>query len=144
MEALLEMRGPARTEPIPFERGLKGRPAWEAHHSAKNAGLEIAASGAGPNFNGDGRFGERAKAMATVQEARAIVNNLDPLGVGARDLRECLLIQIAAQRREAEMVLKRAGARTAHPAAGLSQDIAHAEAEDVNSGRGAGFTSGWA
>ena len=144
VEALLEMRGPARAEPIPFERGLKGRPAWEAHHSAKNAGLEAAGSGAGPNFNGAGRFGERAKAMATVQEARAIVNNLDPLGVGARDLRECLLIQIAAHRREDEMVRKHADARTAPPAAGLSQDIAHAEAEEMEPGCGAGFTPGWA
>ena len=132
VDALLEMRGPARTEPIPFERGLKGRPAWEAHHSAKSAGLEVAAPGAGPDFNGAGRFGERAKAMATVQEARAIVNNLDPLGVGARDLRECLLVQIAAHRREAEMVPKRAGARTAPPAVGLSQEIAHAEAEEMD------------
>ena len=40
------------------------------------------------------------------------MNHLDPLGVGARDLRECLLIQIAAQGREAEMVLKRAQAQT--------------------------------
>ena len=46
--------------------------------------------------------------MATVLEGREVVNHLDPLGVGARDLRECLLIQIAAQRREAQMVLKRA------------------------------------
>ena len=42
VEALLEMHGPARAEPIPFERGLKGRPAWEERHSAKNAGLEAA------------------------------------------------------------------------------------------------------
>jgi RNA polymerase sigma-54 factor len=41
------------------------------------------------------------------------VNHLDPLGVGARDLRECLLIQIAAQRREAELVLKRGEAKAA-------------------------------
>jgi hypothetical protein len=40
VEALLEMLGPARTEPIPFERGLKGRPAWEEPRSAKDAGLE--------------------------------------------------------------------------------------------------------
>ncbi len=131
VEALLEMHGPARAEPIPFERGLKGRPAWEERHSAKNAGLEAAAS-AGPNVGGAGHFGERAKAMATVQEARAIVNNLDPLGVGARDLRECLLVQIAAHRREDEMVRKHADAWTAPPAAGLSQDIAHAEAEEMD------------
>ena len=57
---------------------------------------------------------ERAAAMATVREGREIVNHLDPLGVGARDLRECLLIQIAAHRREAEMALKRAQAQTVY------------------------------
>ena len=36
-----------------------------------------------------------------------MVNHLDPVGVGARDLRECLLIQICAQRREAAIVLRR-------------------------------------
>jgi RNA polymerase sigma-54 factor len=48
-----------------------------------------------------------------VAEAREIIHHLDPLGVGARDLRECLLIQIAAQRREAELVLKRGHAKAA-------------------------------
>jgi RNA polymerase sigma-54 factor len=42
-----------------------------------------------------------------VQEARGIVSNLDPVGVGARDLRECLLIQISAQRSEAAIVSQR-------------------------------------
>ena len=40
-------------------------------------------------------------------QARKIVNYLDPVGVGARDLKECLLIQICAQQREAAMVLGR-------------------------------------
>jgi len=131
VEELIEARGPARAEPIPFERGVKGRPVWEAHRSAMEAGLEAAASASGPNVNGAGRIGERAAALATVQEARAIVNNLDPLGVGARDLRECLLVQIAAQRREAELVLKRASARTVNRRDdlpdGLADDVAEAE-----------------
>jgi RNA polymerase sigma-54 factor len=131
VEALLEMLGTARTEPIPFERGLKGRPAWEEHRSAKDAGLDVAASGSGPALNDAGHFGARAKCMATVQEARAIVHNLDPLGVGARDLRECLLIQITAMRREAEMVRKRADERTGQRA-GLLHDLADAEAEEMN------------
>ena len=61
-------------EPIPFERGLPG------------AVVEIAA--------GQGE-------MLAVVGAREIVQQLDPLGVGARGLRECLLIQICAQEREA-------------------------------------------
>lgn len=42
-----------------------------------------------------------------IREARSVVSNLDPVGVGARDLRECLLIQIAAQRNEAVLMLRR-------------------------------------
>jgi RNA polymerase sigma-54 factor len=132
VEALLEMLGTARAEPIPFERGLKGRPAWEEHRSAKDAGLDVAASGSGVAFNDAGHFGARAKCLATVQEARTIVHNLDPLGVGARDLRECLLIQITAMRREAEMVRKRADERGGQRAAGLLHDLADAEAEEMN------------
>ena len=132
VEALLEMLGPALTEPIPFERGLKGRPAWEEHRSEKDARLDVAASGSGPAFNDAGYFGKRTKCLATVQEARAIVHNLDPLGVGARDLRECLLIQITAMRREAEMVRKRAAELGGHRAAGLLHDLADAEAEEMN------------
>ncbi len=43
--------------------------------------------------------------------------------MGARDLRECLLIQINAQRREAEMVLKRTQAKAAY-------QLAHQEDEE--------------
>ena len=48
-----------------------------------------------------------ADALELIKQARTIVNYLDPIGVGARDLRECLLIQISAQRTEAAIVLKR-------------------------------------
>ena len=42
-----------------------------------------------------------------LQAARALLQSLDPIGIGARDLRECLLLQIAFLSEEA---LKRAGA----------------------------------
>ncbi len=45
--------------------------------------------------------------MKAVVAARIVVNQLDPVGVGARDLRECLLIQIEAQKREAKLGLER-------------------------------------
>ncbi len=106
-EALIEARGPVRAEPIPFERGMKGRLGWDAHRATQDTEVDLAAGSVqvetGPT---DGH----AAAMATVQQAREVVNHLDPVGVGARDLRECLLIQIAANRREAEMTLKRAHA----------------------------------
>ncbi len=37
-----------------------------------------------------------------IVSAREVVSQLDPHGIGARDLRECLLYQVAAQRREAQ------------------------------------------
>lgn len=48
--------------------------------------------------------------LKLVREARSIVNNLDPVGVGARDLRECLTLQIQAQEKEARIVLRRRAA----------------------------------
>ena len=40
-------------------------------------------------------------ALARIGLAKQIIHQLDPVGVGARDLRECLLLQIESQRREA-------------------------------------------
>ena len=48
----------------------------------------------------------------------ACVNFLDPVGVGARDLRECLLIQICAQQGEASIVLRRRNRMTSDSPAG--------------------------
>ncbi len=103
VDGLLQSLGPAPAQPIPFERGMKGRAVWEADAAA--AGAAEASGSTAPD--------PRAAALAVVGEALKIVHQLDPLGVGARDLRECLLIQIAAQRREAELVLKRGVAKAA-------------------------------
>lgn len=119
VEALIAERGPARAEPIPFERGAKARPGWEIHRPAAEAGVAtMIAAGLGEA----GVACEHAAELATVREAREIVNHLDPLGVGARDLRECLLIQIAAHRREAEMMLRRAQAHAIDRHAKLESD----------------------
>jgi RNA polymerase sigma-54 factor len=141
-DALLQARAPARAEPIPFERGMKHRlnglreagPVLANSMAELAAGtVDLAAGAVSTNGNGHGPLAacgervacdERAAAMATVAEAREIINHLDPLGVGARDLRECLLIQIAAQRREAELTLKRAGVRKMQPAGDGSAAIA--------------------
>jgi RNA polymerase sigma-54 factor len=42
-----------------------------------------------------------------IVEACAVVTQLDPIGVGARDLRECLLLQVDSQRREHVLMLRR-------------------------------------
>src|ERR1700731_4196670 len=106
VEALLQAREPLRPEPIPFERGSKGKVThlWDNPNESADAvvpaeddALEIAAAA----------DEDVAPLRAAVREARALVNFLDPVGVGARDLREGLLIQICAQQGEAAMVLRR-------------------------------------
>jgi RNA polymerase sigma-54 factor len=106
IELLLQSREPARQDPIPFERGIKGKlmHVWDKPETcedsvvpAENQALELAAAA-----DEDVAF-----LLSVVREARALVNFLDPVGVGARDLRECLLIQICAQHGEAAIVLRR-------------------------------------
>ena len=104
VKSLVQARFPVRPAPIPFERGTKAKvqPWIEPQESfdsseADRESLEIAA---GADVEGN-------KLLAIVQEARGIVSNLDPVGVGARDLRECLLIQISAQQCEAVIVSER-------------------------------------
>jgi len=117
VEGLLQSRGPERPEPIPFERGNKGRLShlWDEAEKCETGpgtpqdeALEIAAAA----------DEEVAFLLAAVREARALVNFLDPVGVGARDLRECLLIQICAQQGEAAIVLRRRQMTAADAAAG--------------------------
>jgi RNA polymerase sigma-54 factor len=64
---------------------------------------ELAAALRQPPGSGNGRASavlEPEAALALVRRAIELVQRLDPAGVGARDLRECLLIQIAAQQQE--------------------------------------------
>ena len=51
-------------------------------------------------------------ALALVRQAIELVQSLDPSGVGAKDLRECLLIQIAAQQQEFGSLYAKASAET--------------------------------
>jgi RNA polymerase sigma-54 factor len=54
--------------------------------------LEVAAN--------NGHAAELATALDLIQRGLDLVQHLDPAGVGARDLRQCLLLQIAAQQHE--------------------------------------------
>ena len=112
-EAFVEAEIPPRPDPIPFERGIRQRGGFH--------GIDLAASflpESSASSNGHGHHPavledpaqHQAAALATIVQARKLVHQFDPVGVGARDLRECLLIQIAAQRREAELVAKRQAA----------------------------------
>ncbi len=100
-------------EPIPFERGYKSRNGADLANGAQNGHApdgvvsSLAASSATGEENKDAeRFGN---CLRSVIEARRAIQQLDPVGVGARDLKECLLLQIAAQRREAALVMRRRG-----------------------------------
>ncbi len=132
VEALLQSRGPERPEPIPFERGNKGRLGhlWDkaekcetGSDTPQDEALEIAAAA----------DEDVALLLAAVREARALVNFLDPVGVGARDLRECLLIQICAQQGEAAIVLRRRQMTPVHATAtnGAADDGEYGGAEPV-------------
>ncbi|MFZ0631775.1 MAG: RNA polymerase sigma-54 factor [Acidobacteriaceae bacterium] len=48
---------------------------------------------------------ERARGHLT--SGMDVVRQLDPIGVGTRDLRECLLVQVEAQRREFDLIFRR-------------------------------------
>ncbi len=52
---------------------------------------------------------EGVEPVPLIEQARGLVACLDPVGVGARDLRECLLWQLEAQRREVEQAARRTG-----------------------------------
>ncbi len=138
MVELLLQFSTARPEPIPFERGAKAKVAilWmepkpdeEGDRNVQDQALDLAAA-AEP---GDGR----AELLAAVEEARKVVNLLDPVGVGARSLQECLLIQICAQRGEAALVLSRRAAVAAKNGSGGNESYgpahcATAAADDLD------------
>jgi RNA polymerase sigma-54 factor len=56
---------------------------------------------------------EAEKGTRLVRRAIDLVQQLDPAGIGARDLRECLLIQIKAQQREFDLLYARQAADAA-------------------------------
>ncbi len=99
----------ARPEPIPFERAWKGKVQPPAEEDGSFAGVvgELAATASATHR---GTMFERC--ACAVREARELMHHLDPVGVGARDLRECLLLQISAQRREAALVSLRRTEKT--------------------------------
>jgi RNA polymerase sigma-54 factor len=47
------------------------------------------------------------RARGHLASALDVVRHLDPVGVGTRDLRECLLVQVEAQRKEFELIFRK-------------------------------------
>src|ERR1700736_5575137 len=78
VDALLEARGPARAEPIPFERGIKARLGWEQRLVVEDVSQPAAAR---PGESEANSADPRVMALATVLEGREVVNHLDPVGV---------------------------------------------------------------
>ena len=95
------LRAAELPEPIPFERGasrLRASRLWEGQ-DARVLGfdgvVDLAAQAAPMQSS------RRDEHLYAVVRARELMHQLDPVGVGARDLRECLQIQLAALNREA-------------------------------------------
>ena len=72
--------------------------------SAFSAGLNSASGGNGNGAHADQPTRVASPVAQRLIEALAIVRNLDPVGIAACNLRECLLLQIASQRREFELI----------------------------------------
>jgi len=113
-----------RPEPIPFERALKGKTLQEVASHGHGILDLAAASSVEPTL--------QSVCLRAVAEARGVMHQLDPVGVGARDLRECLLLQIAAQRRDAALLVERAHHANGHgPVAVPNVGSAEADYGDV-------------
>ncbi|HWZ49873.1 MAG TPA: RNA polymerase factor sigma-54 [Granulicella sp.] len=147
VEALLAGGRQMRSEPIPFERGASERGTQERERGlamaetvaeqwpteARNGalaqqGVVAMAAGAESDAHGGADIGgaeQRAELLALIASAREVVNQLDPVGIGARDLRECLLLQIHAQERDAALLAKR---RQDEHAAELEAELAGGDA----------------
>jgi RNA polymerase sigma-54 factor len=75
-----------------------------------------------------------ARARGHLATALEVVQQLDPIGIGTRDLRECLLVQVEAQKKEFVLILSRtAAARTATSGAAVRHaPVEHATEIPVN------------
>ena len=109
------MQAASRPDPIPFERGWEDHVALShvhegdaPHEISEDRDLALSAS--------EGCEEEPPQpALQAVVSARETIQQFDPIGVGARDLRECLLLQVRAQRREALLVQRRRAATLTAP-----------------------------
>jgi RNA polymerase sigma-54 factor len=64
---------------------------------------------AGASGQDDDVIEKTEKLRQLLAAALKIVQHLDPVGIATRDLRECLLVQIEAQRREFQLIIERKG-----------------------------------
>ncbi len=70
----------------------------EAEDTAKRNGHSVSVQSSPEMIN---------RAKAHLETALCIVRHLDPVGIATRDLRECLLVQVEAQRKEFDLIYAR-------------------------------------
>ena len=109
-ETLQRLLQPVRQEPIPFERGMRMRSGLQESREREVAAGAVEGRALLPSPE-QAAASERAHCLRVVEEARRLVSRLDPVGIAARDLRECLMTQICFQREEAEAMARRQGVR---------------------------------
>jgi RNA polymerase sigma-54 factor len=112
-------------DPIPFERGTHPGAVWQLLNGKPSS--EAASTGVADQ---QASHAVERTGLDLVHQARIVVNRLDPVGVGARDLRECLLIQIRERKREARLVLERSVAQSESDASAEIEEIAALPAEN--------------
>ncbi|MGA2249673.1 RNA polymerase factor sigma-54 [Terracidiphilus sp.] len=95
---------------------------------------ELAASFAGidPTVAVNGAAEEYASALQLIKKAIKLVQHLDPAGVGARDLRECLLVQVAAQQGELAQLYAKRSQVEVEPEAEEKEEEDYADLIDAN------------
>ncbi len=94
------LKSAARPEPIPFDRALRQRGArgWDVAAAPEESSTGKNVLRSSPELEA-----RMEASLHAVVQARELIQQLDPAGVAARDLRECLLLQITAQRRRASL-----------------------------------------
>ena len=103
------LKATERPEPIPFDRA-KSKGALDGVVAAPGLSQVV---------------------LNAVVQARELMQQLDPVGVGARDLRECLLFQIAAQRREAALAADRRAIHRVHTDEDHTEDDSEGDVFEV-------------
>ncbi|HEY0797443.1 MAG TPA: RNA polymerase factor sigma-54 [Acidisarcina sp.] len=93
------------------------------------AAIQAIVSDAAPDVPPSGRSSRPEQARTLLAAALKTVQNLDPIGIATRDLRECLLVQIEAQRRGFEL-LNRAG-HSALPDLDISSAVPPANLNEI-------------
>jgi RNA polymerase sigma-54 factor len=82
------------------DRGYLSTPLEEIARSLNDAGADVHTE----NGATDGSGGDNTIPLARLEQALARIQKLDPLGVGARDCTECLLLQVTPETRHREVV----------------------------------------